>query len=355
MLWKAASCTRVAAIMACMLFPGCNAVVDDESSPREWRFALEEPVGSVQHAYALRFQQKIEERTQGRITVTIYPYGELGTSDQITEQLQLGAVQFAMASPGHLGKLVPEIQVFLLHFALSDREEVNRAVLGDERVKAAIDELYAEKGMRFLSAFSEGWQVWTTRKPIHEPADFQGVKMRVMTSPLLLAAYAAYGASPTPLPYSEVYSALQLNMIDGQVNPIFAIQEMSFHEVTDWLTFPNHAPFITTVVAGRDFFETLSPADRELVLDVATELEEEIFRVQQRFNQDRLLLIREQRPDIRVETLTEEQRDAFRVKSRSVADAFDKLTGERGAALRTLLEAVVDEEEEEERRRREGA
>lgn len=333
------------ALIACVLISGCDAGRDAAASPREWRFALEEPVGSVQHEYALRFKQKIEERTEGRITVTVYPYGELGTSDQITEQLQLGAVQFAMASPGHLGKLIPEIQVFLLHFALSESEDVNREVLGDARVQEAIDELYAEKGMRFLSAFSEGWQVWTTRKPIRELADFEGVKMRVMTSPLLLAAYAAYGASATPLPYSEVYSALQLNMIDGQVNPIFAIQEMSFHEVTDWLTFPNLAPFITTVVAGREFFERLSPTDRQLALEATAELDDEIFRVQQRFNRDRLELIREQRPDLHIETLSGKERDAFRERSRSVAAAFDELAGKRGATLRQLLKTVVHETE----------
>ena len=314
---------------------------------QQWRFALEEPAGSVQHAYALRFKELIEDRSDGEIEVVIYPYGMLGTSDQITEQIQLGAVQFAMASPGHLGKLIPEIQVFLLHFVLSQDAETNRAVLADAEVIAAIDALYTDKNMRLLSIFSEGWQVWTTRKPIHEPADFDGVKMRVMTSPLLLAAYEAYGASPVPLPYAEVYSALQLNMIDGQVNPVFAIEEMSFHEVTDWMIFPNHAPFITTVVAARDFFDDLPAESQALVQEVATELHGEIFDLQRKFNTRRMEIIREDRPDLEIFELTDSERAGFREASLPVRERYYAAAGSRGEDLLALIRSKVRHYEEE--------
>ncbi len=121
---------------------------------------------------------------------------------------------------------------------------------------------------------------WTLKKEVRSPADFAGVKMRVMTSPLLLAAYGAYGASPTPLPYSEVYSGLQLNMIDGQVNPVFAIERQNFHEVTDWLVFPGHAAFVTTAAANRDFLDGLAPDRRRLVEAVIAELDPWIFALQ---------------------------------------------------------------------------
>src|SRR5690606_1272761 len=121
-----------------------------------------------------------------------------------------------------------------------------------------------------------------------------------MTSPLLLAAYAAYGASPTPLPYSEVYSALQLSMIDGQVNPVFAIEEMSFYEVSDYLIFPRHAPFVATAAANRDFYQGLPSADRQLVDEVFAQLQDEIFEIQRDYNRERLALIRERRPQLEI-------------------------------------------------------
>src|SRR5690606_11492836 len=128
------------------------------------------------------------------------------------------------------------------------------------------------KGLRFLAAFSEGFMAWTAHKPLRKPADFAGLRFRVMTSPLLVAAYEAYGARPTPLPYSEVYSALQLRMIDGQVNPVFAIQEMSFYEVSSALTLANHASFVTTVAANPSFVEGLAPPRQALLAEVVETL-----------------------------------------------------------------------------------
>jgi tripartite ATP-independent transporter DctP family solute receptor len=310
----------------------------------EWRFAIEEIEGSVQHAYAMKFKELIEERTGGEVAVTVYPYGALGTSDQLTEQLDLGIVQFVMASPGHLGKLIPEVQVFLLHFVLSDDEQVNYRVLSeDPALRRRFDALFADKGMKLLAVFSEGWQVWTTKKPIREPADFRGVRMRVMTSPLLLAAYNAYGASATPYPYSEVYTGLQLNALDGQENPVFAIQEMSFYEVTDWMIFPKHAPFIATAVSNRDFFDSLSPQRQQVVREVIAELDEYILERQQEYNAKRLDLIRAKRPDLNIiEELTDEEREQFRQASLPVRDRFIKMAGPDGETiLNELLEAVA--------------
>ena len=322
---------------------GCS--VDDPDGATIWRFAIEEPVGSVQWAYAERFKQLIEDRTDGRIEVQVYPYGTLGTSDHVTELLRMGTVHFATASPGHLGKLIPEVQVMLLHFVFSDEAEVNREALRDPELRQTFDTLYRDKGFRLLSVFQEGWQVWTTRKEIRAPQDFSGVRMRVMTSPMLIAAYEAYGASPTPLPYGEVYSALQLNMIDGQVNPIFAIQEMSFYEVTDYLVFANHLPFVTTVASNERHFEALSPELRQLVLRVIDELQDHVFEVQSRFNAERLDLIRQRKPEIRVEELTEDERARFRQASLGVRDTFVQRVGPNGQnVLNALLDAVARQE-----------
>ncbi len=306
-----------------------------------WRFAIEETSGSVQDAYAQRFKKLVEERTGGAVRVVVYTYGALGTSDHILEQVHNGTLDLAMSSPGHLGKLIPEVQAFLLHFVLSDDENVNRCALSDQKLHDTLDALYAEKGLRFLSVFSEGWMVWTTQKPVRKPGDFAGMKFRVMTSPLLIAAYQAYGAYPTPLSYGEVYSALQLHMIDGQVNPIFAIQEMSFYEVADWLIFANHAPFVTTVAGSPEFFARLSGDRRRMVEEIIAELGSYVDGVQRRLNAERLDLIREKKPTIHVLRLVEKERDRFRVAAAPVRDIYSKLAGPRGVQLLATIESAV--------------
>ncbi len=315
-----------------------GAPEDGEPRQETWRFAIEEAAGSVQDAYAQEFKRRIEERTGGAVEVTVYPYGALGTSDDITEQLRMGSLQFAMASPGHLGKTIPELQVFLLHFLFSDDDAANFAAIRDPAFRAELAPLFPEKGLELLGLLPEGWMVWTTKEPIREPDDFAGVKIRTMTSPLLLAAYEAYGASPQAMPYGEVYSALQLNMIDAQVNPVFAIEEMSFYEVTSHMIFARHAPFLTTFVTNTRFLAELPAGRRELVLEVARELGAYLAEVQERVNRERLDEIRERKPDMVLIELDEPQRDAFRRRSAPVREQFVERTGERG---RALLEALL--------------
>jgi tripartite ATP-independent transporter DctP family solute receptor len=361
--------------MTIVISTSCRNPGESVSPRQQWRFAIEESEGSVQHAYALKFKELIEARTEGRVEVVVYPYGTLGTSTQIAEQLNMGIVQFAMASPGTLGKVIPELQVFLLHFVFSEDDEVNREVLTDPQLLSTFDALYAEKGLKLLSIYGEGEMVWTTRKEIRRPKDFGGIKMRVMTSPILLAAYDAYGASATPLPYSEVYSALQLNMIDGQVNPVFAIEEQKFYEVSDWLIFPKHATFITTAAANRPFFDGLAPKDQRLVEDVIAELDQHIHEVQRGFQTERLKIILAEKKRKRstlhicgdlsrfLETLTpqerrtlideneylsvtpaltEAERAAFRERSEAVQQVFLRIGGEQGAhVLHEIQKAVA--------------
>ena len=98
-----------------------------------------------------------------------------------------------------------------------------------------------------LAIMFEGWQWVTSKKEIKSLEDMQGLKLRLMSSKLLVEDYKAYGASPTPMSYGEVYSGLQMGLIDAQVNPVFAIEEMSFYEVTDCMVFAKPAQFVTTM------------------------------------------------------------------------------------------------------------
>lgn len=310
-----------------------------------WRFAIEEIEGSVQHAYATRFEELVEERSGGEIDVVVYPYGALGTSSQLTEQVRSGALQLAFASPGHLGSVIPEIQVFSLHFVFSEDPEVNRRVLtAGGPLRALLGEAYRDHGLHLLAIVPEGWMVWTADRPLRSPEDFRGLKIRTMVSPLLVESYRAYGASPTPMPYAEVYSGLQLGMIDAQVNPVFAIEEMSFHEVQDAMTFADHLPFVATVVAGPAFVDGLPPARRELLQEVARELDAYVAGVEEELNAERLETIREE-TSIEIVHLTEAERAAFREASLPVRETYVELAGPRGRRiLDTLLEEVAKAE-----------
>ncbi|WP_165855570.1 TRAP transporter substrate-binding protein DctP [Marinobacter sp. JSM 1782161] len=317
-----------------------------KSEPVTWRFALEEIEGSVQDAYAQEFKKEIEEATDGGVKVEIYPYGSLGTSSQLTELVQQGAVELAFASPGHLASVIPEVGIFTLHFVLSDNNDVNKAVLSSDEVHDLFSDRYNAQGLELLSIVPEGWMVWTGNKPLRTPADFEDFKMRTMTSPILTESYKAYGANPTPMPYSEVYSGLQLKQIDGQVNPIFAIEEMSFYEVQEAMTLAHHAQFIATVIAGKDWYEGL-PEDQRTALNTARDnLVDYIYDKQSQFNQERLEKIKNN-SDIEVIELTDEERQAFREASMGVRDTYIEAAGERGQQVLDTITSMVKEKEAE--------
>lgn len=332
---------RFVALALALALTACGARDD-----KTWRFAIEESPGSVQDAYAQRFAELIADKSDGEIEVVVYPYGALGTSDHTTEQLYNDTIQFVMASPGHLGKIIPEVQVFLLHYVLSGDQDVDSLALADPDLRATFDRLYREKGFRLLTFFTEGEMVWTTHREITEPSDFSGIKMRVMTSPLLIAAYEAYGASPTPLSYFEVYSALQLNMIDGQVNPVFAIEEMKFYEVTGVMTFPGHAQFVASAMTNAAFYDHLDAREQSWIDESVAELQPFILDVQKQFNTERLTKILDAKRaggrEMNVVRLSDEQRELFRAKSRSVAEGFVADTGGDAAAVLDQLRTAIE-------------
>lgn len=319
------------ALFAAVTLAGCGGG-DKADKTEHWKFALEEIKGSVQDHYAQKFKQLVEKESHGRIKVTVYPYGSLGTSAQLTELVQNGGMQFAMASPGHLGSVIPEVQLFSLHYLFSDDEAVNKQVLADDKLLGMLDKAYRAKQLKLMGLYQEGWMVWTANQPIRKPADFQGVKIRTMVSPLLLQEYKAYGANPTPMAYSEVYSGLQLHMIDAEVNPIFAIQEMNFYEVQKYMIFPKHLPFVTSVVSNPQFYDGLSGQDKQILTDVTDQLHDYIFKVQQDLNAKRLKMI-QQNSDIQMIHLTAEERDAFRQAAKPVRNAYVDDTGPTGKAL----------------------
>jgi len=306
-----------------------------------WRLALEEIEGSVQHAYGERFRQLVEQRSGGTVSVSVYPYGALGTSAELTEQVQGGALQLAFASPGHLGSVVPEVQVLSLHFVFSDDPSINQRVLAtDGALAGELRPVYRERSLVLLDLVQEGWMAWTGDRALRRPEDFEGFKIRTMASPLLVEAYEAYGGNPTPMPYSEVYGALQLNMIDGQVNPVFAIEEMSFYEVQEVMTLPRHLPFVSSLVASPAFVDGLSPERRQLLEEVVAELDEAVFGIQRDLNAERMEVIR-QAGDTEIVELDEEQRKRFREASLPVRDRYLEIGGERAkSVLETLLAEV---------------
>jgi TRAP-type C4-dicarboxylate transport system substrate-binding protein len=309
----------------------------------EWKFALEEAIHEVQGVYATKFKEVVEAESGGEITVTIYPYGTLGESADVTELTQAGVLQLANASPGFTGSIIPEVQVFSVPYLLPEDPDVLNAFFRDsELIREGFDPLFEEQGLAVIDFYPEGEFVMTTKEPVRSRDDLDGVKFRVMTSPLLVETYNAFGATPTPLPWGEVYSSLQLNMIGGQENPMFFVESTKMYEVTDYIVFTGHNTYTTTIVGNLDWYDGLSEEERA-ILDLAqTEAFAHIVDYQETLAEDALQKILEAKPEMEVIRLSDAEREPFREAAAAVEAKFVEMAGGEAAEVLEQFKADVE-------------
>lgn len=307
----------------------------------DWLYAHEEYENDVQDVYAYKFKEYIENNSAH--TVTVYRFGELGESDDIMEQAQAGILQFVNQSPGFTGALIPEAQIFFVPYLLpTDQETVVRFFRQSRAIHELFPALYAEHGLELLKMYPEGEMVMTVDEPITTPEELGNKRIRIMTNPLLAATYEAFGATPTPMPWGEVYGALQTNMIQGQENPIFWIQSGGLYEVSPNLVFTGHGWFTTAMMANKDFFDGLPAKDQQLVRDAAEHAFEHVLVHIDGLADEALEKILAANDKVTVTRLDTSQIEAFRSRAPHVEKTFVDMTGDRGKALLEQFKADLD-------------
>lgn len=314
-----------------------GALLTGPAAADDWKYAIEEAINEVQGVYATKFKEHIEANSDH--TVTIYPFGTLGESTDIMEQAQAGLLQFVDQSPGFTGALIPEAQVFLLpYFLPEDTAVLNEFFRSSTAIREDFHGLYRQQGLELLTMFPEGEVVMTTKEEFHSPADLNEVKFRVMSIPLLVETYKQFGAIPTPLPWGEVFGALQLNMIQGQENPTSFVESTKIYEVVDVITFTGHNTFTTAVMANADFYDGLPEDEQKLVQEASQQAFEYILGYQKDLEKKAIEAIQASKPDIKVVVLSDEERQPFRDAAQKVKDWFIQETGDSGKAILEKME-----------------
>src|SRR6056297_3747395 len=311
------------------------------ASAEVWRYAFEEALDEVQGVFAQKFKEEIEANTDH--TVQLFPYGTLGESADIMEQAQAGILQFVDQSPGFTGSLIPEAQVFFVPYLLpQDTEKLSEFFRNSKAINEMFPELYAEQGLELLVMFPEGEVCMTTQEPVSGPDDLNEVKFRVMTNPLLVESYKAFGATPTPLPWGEVYGALQTGIIQGQENPMFFIESTKMYEVTEVITCAGHNNFTTAVMANQTFYDGLSDEEQQVVQDAIDVAFDHIIDYQKGLHEASIEKIKEAKPDMQVNVLSEEERQPFIEAGEKVEATFLEMTGDSGKKILDQLKADLD-------------
>lgn len=235
-----------------------------QQRPIQARLASEEIEGDPMTVWAEKFAEDMMEWSDGNFQVTVYPFGTLGENRDINELAQLGVIEFVFSDYAWSSAFVPEATVVGLHYMWPEERvgEVIDWVVRNGEFMGILEASFRREGLVPLSLIFQSWQWITANRPIRTIQDMEGLRVRLMASAMLVEQYRAFGASPTPMGYGEIYGGLQTGLIDGQVNPMYAIRSMNFYEVQDYFAQTYAEPFIGIPAANAAFFDSL-PAETQ--------------------------------------------------------------------------------------------
>jgi C4-dicarboxylate-binding protein DctP len=234
------------------------------------KFSHNQQVITPPQKAAEMFKQMVEERTKGYYEVQIYPAMQLGSMRDQVEATMLGNVELVQQPAAAVSLFVPKAMVLDFPF-LWTTEEVMWKVL-DGPLGQELHTALEAKGLKGVDYWSSGWKnVTTGKKPIRTPDDFKGLKMRVMPSPLLSAQYEAWGSSPTPVDFKELYTALQQGLVDGQENPPGTIVDVKLYEVQKYMTETRHGFLHYFMAFNKKWFDAQPKANQEILVQAIKE------------------------------------------------------------------------------------
>ncbi len=234
------------------------------------KFAHPVPESDPQHAMATFFAEELAKRTDGALTVQIFPNGQLGNDQQMIDGARSGIIDLAMVGVNNLTGLVPDAGAFSLPFMFPTRDAAYKALDGE--VGDMIGAQFEEHNLKALGFPENGYRNMTNnRGPIRTPADVEGLRMRVNNSKALNDMFAALGAAPQQLPVAELYTALETGVVDSQDHPIAVTLSFKFYEVQDYLSLTRHAYSALAFFMNKDKFDSLSPEHQEILLQTAAD------------------------------------------------------------------------------------
>jgi tripartite ATP-independent transporter DctP family solute receptor len=283
-----------------------------------------------------KFGEIVAAKLPGRYDVQVYANSQLGDDVRSTEAVRMGTLEMVTTSASPLTGLVPEFNVFDLPFIVPSEKAAD--AIYDGPIGAKLAAALESKGIKLLAYYENGFrQLTNSVRPVKSPADLKGLKIRTMQNPIHLEAFRAMGANPTPMPFSEVFTALQQKTIDGQENPIPTIWLSKFYEVQKYISLTGHVygPHITLI--NKKLWDSLPPGDQKVLAEAAKESAIYQRALNRKMNKDFVDELK--KAGAIVNDLTPEQRKVFKD---AVAQVYTNWEPKIGKALLDEFRATVE-------------
>ncbi len=240
-----------------------------ESNQKQYTIKITH-VLSDKHHYtkgAKKFKEIIEEKSNGRIKVEIYPNAQLGGERTVLEGLQMGTIEMGIITSGALSGFVPEFAVLDLGYLFRDNDEAMKVLNGP--VGQELSQKMVDIGIRNLGFINYAFRSVYGKKPIQTIDDLKGVKIRTMENPAHQALFKALGASPVPMAWPELYTGLQQGTIDAAENSPDVLYASKHYEVAKHYSLTEHVFNVVMYMISEKFYQTLPEDLQNMVADAA--------------------------------------------------------------------------------------
>ncbi|WMS41538.1 TRAP transporter substrate-binding protein [Acuticoccus sp. MNP-M23] len=226
--------------------------------------------GSIQDMGLQKLRDLLEEKTDGKATIEIFPNGQIGDEAQLVEGVLLGTVEMAMTSNSVLSNYVSDLRVLDMPFMFENIMAMSDAV-EQPAAKEAMQAASESAGFELIGTYSSGIRHMMTKKPIESFADVEGLKLRTMQVPMHVSTWRAFGANPTPLAYAELYGALQSGVVDGAEGATSDYNAQKFYEVASDFALVGWLNLTAQIVMNEAKFNELPEDVRAALMEAGEE------------------------------------------------------------------------------------
>lgn len=319
-LRRAALATVGALAFACAVPSALAQDIKERNLKFAFSLAKDHPLGQG----AQKFADLVAQKSGGKIKVTLFANAVLGSDTQNLSAVRGGTLDFASMATGLLAGIDKQFMVFDFPFLFDSPQEAYG--LADGPVGTKLQAGLAAHGIVGLGIWDLGFRNMTnSKRPIARHEDLQGLKLRVIASPIYLDMFNTLGANPVPMTFGEVYGALESKAIDGQDNPVGVIESAKFAEVQKYLSLTRHVYTGMPVLMSKKTWDGMSEAERKLITDAAGEAKQEERRIAQAKEAESITNLRK---TMQVNDVAPAELARLRQKVQPVVDKFAKEVGE---------------------------
>lgn len=237
---------------------------------RTIKFTLNGPEGHPAIAGMKKFAESVATKSGGKMKVNLFYSGTLGSDQAVVSAMKGGTIEMSVMNSGILASEAKEMAIFDFPFLFANEKESDAIV--DGPVGKKMHALLEAKGLVGLAYWELGYrEITNSKRPLTKVEDITGLKLRVIQNPINVAWVKTLGANPTPLPFPEVYSALEQGAIDGQENPVSVISAGKFWEVQKYIALSNHQYNPQSVLFSKKVWDLMSAAEKKIIADSANE------------------------------------------------------------------------------------